>query len=545
MESCMRRIFFVCILAVLVTAGNLLALDWDDELVFRLYSAGFQKINSDTNGTVFKGILNSQVSTLALQKLAEKLSLSPKRILSNRIKSNDFNPQPEFYSIFYELLRSEFLIEFHGQTNRIPEFNVAVKLSPDRSGFWYTNLWIVIDRWSGTTPKKFKEKEADGWVAQVSDEWTFRFYRENGWTVFGWGHRDLAFQKLLIKQTKHLERALNGPSNLWFCFESDSKLLSQWLRHANLLDFPIDDRSFLKINAWGDGKNIRSAISINLEKPLKFEPAEFSVPTNIIKDPIVSFSAVQGIDGWLSNRKWFKELGIPAPKQLYLWANSGIPFATFAVMPMDRPIDVFRDVIFRITEVASNNLPALNVGDIYVSTNYPQAIWQGWPILVPCLKPVMLPNKKGYLIVGFSPGSTASNSLPGELLDQLKNQKKLIYYDWEITEERVRDWRFMLPLIEMSTTDLRKKKDAVQKIASDKVKNIIVMEPWLSQVLTNLGNTVTELRVVSDRQIKGMRKSQIGLTGFELVLLEKWLDSRDFPIPPLPPKNSKISKNRQ
>ena len=55
--------------------------------------------------------------------------------------------------------------------------------------------------------------------------------------------------------------------------------------------------------------------------------------------------------------------------------------------------------------------------------------------------------------------------------------------------------------------------------------------PWLMAIESRLGNTITEVSASSPKEWTVIRKSHIGLTGFELVALARWLESPGFPRP--------------
>ena len=52
---------------------------------------------------------------------------------------------------------------------------------------------------------------------------------------------------------------------------------------------------------------------------------------------------------------------------------------------------------------------------------------------------------------------------------------------------------------------------------------------WLRAVSPKLGNTITEVTAVSSTELKAVRRSDLGLTAFELAVLTRWLDNPAFP----------------
>jgi hypothetical protein len=95
------------------------------------------------------------------------------------------------------------------------------------------------------------------------------------------------------------------------------------------------------------------------------------------------------------------------------------------------------------------------------------------------------------------------------------NQKNLVYYDWEITSERIQQW---LPIWQLyylvgsqSTPD-----------------NSAPSARFLQTLKTQIGNTITAGTLENPRQIKFTRQSQLGATALELVLLSHYFDSSDL-----------------
>ncbi|MGB0580185.1 MAG: hypothetical protein ACPGVU_10835, partial [Limisphaerales bacterium] len=62
------------------------------------------------------------------------------------------------------------------------------------------------------------------------------------------------------------------------------------------------------------------------------------------------------------------------------------------------------------------------------------------------------------------------------------------------------------------------------------------MPYWINAIQDRLGNTITELTRVSDRQWKFVRSGTIGLTATELTTLAQWLTpSKPMPAVLAPP----------
>jgi hypothetical protein len=105
---------------------------------------------------------------------------------------------------------------------------------------------------------------------------------------------------------------------------------------------------------------------------------------------------------------------------------------------------------------------------------------------------------------------------PTELLSRVTASTNLLCYDWEITESRLQHWVFL-------GQSLRLAFRRTQMPAN------YSSFAWLQAIAPKLGNTVTELEVSGPSTLSFVRKSHLGLTGFELHLLADWLESPQFP----------------
>jgi hypothetical protein len=115
-----------------------------------------------------------------------------------------------------------------------------------------------------------------------------------------------------------------------------------------------------------------------------------------------------------------------------------------------------------------------------------------------------------------------------EVFTQLTRSTNTVYYDWEITQDRLHQWFVMSQLF------------AVLADQSQLTTNMPA-KAWLEKIPTQLGNTVTEVTAQGPAEWSFARKSHLGFTGFELVQLGRWLESTNFPklslqLPPPPPR---------
>jgi hypothetical protein len=126
------------------------------------------------------------------------------------------------------------------------------------------------------------------------------------------------------------------------------------------------------------------------------------------------------------------------------------------------------------------------------------------------------------------PPSPGKESLPSGLLSHFERRKDLVYYDWEITQFKLEQWRKvrnLLPLFPAHDLPAAPKTDspAALLITDDAGSRLALEETWLGALAPLLGESVTELRQVSSGEFTFERKSACGFTGLELIYVAHWL----------------------
>src|SRR5437016_4389885 len=85
----------------------------------------------------------------------------------------------------------------------------------------------------------------------------------------------------------------------------------------------------LSLTFIGDGESVRTRGQLDFPKPLPYRDEKWNIPTNLMSQPLVSFTAIRGIAPWLSSLKAWNGLQIGGPpNQVYSWALQG-PMRTY------------------------------------------------------------------------------------------------------------------------------------------------------------------------------------------------------------------------
>jgi hypothetical protein len=202
---------------------------------------------------------------------------------------------------------------------------------------------------------------------------------------------------------------------------------------------------------------------------------------------------------------------------------------TFLTMPVSNPSNMIRQLAPKVPPMIFDRLPQ-PWGSVLWESNKSELYWRGVPFVDPFLKPLR-DSGNDYLLFGMFPMGPLTNPPPPELFEQLKGRTNLVYYDWEITEHRLVHAKQLYQLLNI----INRRTGASTNWPTQK---------WLADIGPHLGNTITEATMTSPKDLSLVRKSHLGLTGFELVTLARWVESAGFPLTFEPPPPQREPPNR-
>lgn len=208
------------------------------------------------------------------------------------------------------------------------------------------------------------------------------------------------------------------------------------------------------------------------------------------------------------------------PNQFCLWGQSYNLAVTFLSVPVASATNLANQLARSVPKVVRANLTN-HVGSFVWVSNKSEILWQGLPFILPRLHPISDGGLE-YLVAEILPMQPKKTSPPAELFHEFMNRTNLVYYDWEITGER-------LP----HATQLHQLYNIINEWQIPGTN--VPTQKWLLVAGPHLGNTVTELTVASPKELLLVRKSHLGFTGFELASLARWIESPGFPLGYEPP----------
>ena len=488
------------------------------DLIARVHFAGAEQISADTNAVAFTNLWCSPEAQALRDQTLGKLSRAPYEWLKSKLLPGTGDGAAQFRPLLDDLLSAEWFLQVRDSTNGSPEYALAIRLNADRAQLWRTNLATVMQLWTGIP---VAQDQPGNWeLKKHQPPNLIRFVRAGDWVVFGCGQDKLPVNDELVRRILAEKRPAPAEQNDWLTADLDWPRLARWFPSLKAVDLPET-----RWRAVGRNGNLRLDGKLIFPQPLALTLEKWRMPVDAIHEPIVSFTAVRGIAPWLEKQNWAQPYEIsPVPNQMFVWAMAQVPLRTFAAVPVPdakKALAQFEQkmsantgwqshLMMPVTMVMTNNLIS----------------WRGMPFIAPNLRALHEPAGD-FLFAEVFPNSPKSKPLPPELLAQL-DRTNLVYYDWEITGERLK----VLPqLTQLALMFTRHKQLAAQSAAAR----------WLNRIGPALSNAVTEVTQTAPNELSFTRKAPGGLTAVELTALANWLEATNFPgcdlrLPPTKPR---------
>jgi hypothetical protein len=279
----------------------------------------------------------------------------------------------------------------------------------------------------------------------------------------------------------------------------------------------------------GDGQDVRTHAELDFPEPLHFELDPWNLPTNLIHDPLIGFTAIRGIRSLLKDFKPWNDLQLGAPpNQVYFWALAGMQAREYGAAPMADASNAVHKAAAKIPEAANPWLTAKGMGNLVHATNFNGLVWRSAPFIEPTLRSVAS-SEGGFVFASLMPvGGT--NPPPPELLQSVLSRANLVFYDWELTAPRLDQWLYLTQLARL----IAHKPQLPPSSASLR---------WVDACSKKVGNCVTVVSSREPNHLSLIRRSSCGFSALEQQLLADWLESPGFPCglhtslapQPLPP----------
>jgi hypothetical protein len=475
------------------------------DLLARIHFAGAGQISADTNAVAFTNLWCSPEAQVLRDQTLDKLSRAPYARFKSKIPPGAGDEAARLRPLLDDLLSAEWFLQVREATNGSPEYALAIHLDAGRAQLWRTNWEGVLEAWTGMSVVKI----ANGWeLKKHLPPDLVRFVQAGDWVVLGWGQNELPLNDEMVRRISAEKRPAPVEKDVWLTVDLDWPRLACWFSELKPLDLPETQLEFV-----GRGDNLHLDGKLIFPQPLALTLEPWRMPTNTIHQPFVSFTAVRGIAPWLEKQNWAQPYEIsPAPDQMFIWAMTQMPLQTFAAVPVPDGKKALKELEQKLS--ANTNWQSQLMLPLTMMMTNNQISWSGLPLVWPSLQALHEPAGD-FLFAGVFPNAGQTQPLPPELVAQL-DQTNLVYYDWEITSERLK----LLPQLTQLALMVTRHRQLDARSGAGK---------WLAGIGPTLGNTVTEVTQPAPNELSFKRSARAGLTAIELTALANWLEATNFP----------------
>jgi hypothetical protein len=457
-----------------------------------------------------------------------------------------------------DLVRQEWFLEIQQAGNQPGELALAVRLDDQRAELWTSNLAAVLGSMTNVQSLPAPASR-QAWRLTLSARLSrLDLARAGEWTLLGvaaetnrslaeMSHRIRTEQTPVSPQasgssfqldptTRKVRPAPASPAGNDYWLDADLDLGG--VSRALSLGWSLTEGWPRIAATWtGQGDRIRTTGKLSFTKPLDLQLEPWNFPTNLIREPLVSFSAVRGLRPWLAGQKWLQHFQIqPVPDQFCAWASGPTPLLTFAATPMTNAPALLQTVGPRIVTELNPWVSSNAFGAVGYSNEPASLAWSGIPMFAPDIETIVTPGGTFLLgRVGAEPPG-AGKLAPPELFAQL-TRANLVYYDWEITQAKLAHWVYLSQTARLA-------------FVLPQLPPESAAFAFLLAAAPKLGNAGTEVTQDGPTSLSFVRNSTLGFTGVELHFLADWLESPAFPhglhslLAPQPPKWRQTNKGK-
>lgn len=392
---------------------------------------------------------------------------------------------------------------FEARPGGSSDWCLAIRLPGSRAAIWQDHLRLFVSDATGIGSRSVFVGGNRGWeIARAGSEYGWRCVRVGDWLLLSGAAPGFDRMTEVIDRVRQTGRPVTKADDYWMQAKAD---LGHWPTLKN--------ESKLGLRLLSRGAKIRTELDVELPEAWAPAAGEWLIPTNMIRDPLISFTSIRGMRTLTERFKLLESTGISAEiDQAFFWAMPDAPFLSFVAVPVDHATNVLRQVAPKIVEKLAGVIEGKGAGEVSWNPESTELMWKGLPLIIPYLRA----GEKKLVAGGLFATIAAGDPPPADLIDQVMGRENLVYYDWEITETRLKQWTQLFQFLSMLSSD------NWFALTSPPMKWMVLAGPLL-------GNSVTEITRESPRHLRLVRQSYTGLTGFEIITLTAWLHDPGFP----------------
>jgi hypothetical protein len=316
----------------------------------------------------------------------------------------------------------------------------------------------------------------------------------------------------ILQKIKDNKRPVPAAEKYWLDAMIDWPKLAAF--HWMTLPFKLPK---MALHVESRGEFLRPELKLQYAEPLGLKLEPWRIPTNSIGDRVASISLARGFGPLLSGISTISNFNAePLPNQAFVWAVPKLPFLTCAAAPVNDGSNYLMRIAPTLISVLNSNLGVRNsTGKAMLTTNMSVAIG-GLPFIAPFLRATNEDNGD-FLMAGIFAFPPHVKLFPWDALLGTIAPDNVVYYGWEINDERVLQWRAMIQLFYLCTMRQPSRLDTPA-------------QSWIMAIRPKLSECRTVGTLTAPNELTFMRNATVGLTGVEMNYLASWVDGPEFPL---------------
>lgn len=481
-----------------------------------LHWVGLDHLRADPRAGFFLRLWDLPESRRLESQTLDKLAETPSRI-APPLPGTTNVPTALFRPLLDDLLRNECALEIRHVDGRHGEIGFAIRLDPQRSALWETNFIGIMQYLTHLRAVSFFDRPG-WWLRKHHVPNWIEFTRAGDWTLMGLAQNDNPLLREMAARAARGEPPLPArDTNDWFEAECEPRHAVTTLRP---LWYVRPGWPRFSLNLSGHGTNVLARGQASFPKPLPVRIDSWTIPANLLRTNLTSFTAVRGFAPAAARRFWWTNSPIgPPPDQYFLWTASGSPMQTYLAVPMTNAVGATRALSEIFLTEGNRWLAKHLIGRFVAAPDANGIVLSGLPLISPFLKSVDFGN--GTAIVAGMMQPPVPAPAGGGIIDMTRDVESgpnLVYYDWENSS---RELDAGLYLAQMGSMMERRPPLRLDSASA----------AWLRAIGPQLGTATTRISLTAPNELSFERTATIGFTALELSVLADWLESPDFPFP--------------
>jgi hypothetical protein len=486
-----------------------------NEIAARFHFAGCGQLAGNTNFANLKKLFavpsSREFMDLALDRLSA--SIAPSLDIRTNVEAD-----PLARPLLDDLIAAESMAGFGGPASGSLGFVLAIELDEARAALWQGN----IAKEFGTAGAKFHTEGFDGlrWPRNGNPFW---LVRAKGWMLAGSGEGLARLRADYLQQISQHGRPGPALKENWLEADIDWPRLDRWRA-----DFPLPLKpARTKINLTTRKEKLRVEADVIYPEKIAWQGQPWRVPTELVFDPLISFSAGNDVAPFLNPMPPLEHLEAnPLTNQFCVWALGEMVLETYAAWPVNDASNALKRLITEAPAALDPALQKFDGSQVLWLAKQRLLVWSKRQLINPYVE--VAPKEQGqYLLGGLFPWAHETTLAPQELWQQFQGRTNLVFYDWEVSGSRLQQWRLLSQLLPLLPTNKPVNPTLVKSISTGKNRKppTSIEENWLADLSSMLGRaeTVTEISRTAPNRLTLVRNAPIGLSSLEMVLLSHWL----------------------